>query len=1181
MGLTPTSLGIGCASSRVIMKNIPHLILALSFAFAFSGQTASVLLPSAAAAPLGSSTNRGFVVRTVQAPETNIVANSFQRALKQLNGTLLDASGNTITNEALPGPNLDGSYNQDTVNFEKDGSLMDVTDASGAILASFSPSLFPGIPGAGGHVLNFAAEVIGFLELTAGTHTFGISVGAERTDFNDDDGYQLFVGSNPRDFFATPVASYQRAAQGFVGNQHIENEITVDAPVTGIYPFRIVYWQTGGGANLQWYTIDTNTQERILINDPANAAAVKAYRDSSLPAAAAPYVGEVTPNPGSAGNSPATAIEAILFDGARVVDTNSIQLSLNGVNVTPQTKTKTGAKTVIRYAPNATRTDPNNLVRLIFKDSGNIFYTNTWQFSINVTGGSTTSVTGQWDFDQGDLRATVGKPLRYLDPSFDGPTGSSANKTQFGTTAALGIPDLNGKIATVMRVPGDLDRRLGYVMEHGIAPNGGGTRVNQFTLILDVMVASSGAGAASLLQISSTNNAEGDDGDLFWQGNNFGQGGGGYNGTGAFTPGEWHRVIAAYDEAATPPVVTKYVDGIKQDDWTANQGLDNARRALLPFAVLFGDGDHDERREMWVNSIQIRSGKLSDAEMVALGGPGAGGIPQTILANNIAGQWDFNRGDLSATIGKPLRYLDPAFDGPTGSATDKTAFGTTTALGVADINGQPADVIRVPGDLDRRLGYVMEHGIKPNGGGTRVNQYTLIMDVMIGPTGAGAASLLQISSTNNAEGDDGDLFWQGNNFGQGGGGYNGTGAFTPGEWHRVIAAYDEAASPPVVTKFVDGIKQDDWTANQGLDNARRALLPFAVLFGDGDHDERREMWVNSIQIRPGKISDAEAVILGRASAAGIPVYTSPGNVSGQWDFDRGDLSATIGKPLRYLDPTFDGPTGSATDKTAFGTTTALGVTDINGQPATIVRLPGDLDRRLGYVMEHGIKPNGGGTRVNQYTLIMDVMIAPSGAGAASLLQISSTNNAEGDDGDLFWQGNNFGQGGGGYNGTGAFTPGNWHRVIAAYDEAATPPVVTKYVDGIFQDDWTANQALDNPRRALLPTAVLFGDGDHDERREVWVNSIQIRSSVLSKAEMEALGGPSAAGIPVLITPAPKLNIFLNGTIVTIVWDPSLTGFALEAKGALTPGTWSAVSGVTNNCVTVQLGTANQFYRLRK
>jgi hypothetical protein len=77
---------------------------------------------------------------------------------------------------------------------------------------------------------------------------------------------------------------------------------------------------------------------------------------------------------------------------------------------------------------------------------------------------------------------------------------------------------------------------LGYLVTHRIAPNGGGTLVNQYTLIFDILVEASGPGAASLWQVSSPANT--DDGDLFWQGNNFGQGGDGYLGQNTFTAGE-------------------------------------------------------------------------------------------------------------------------------------------------------------------------------------------------------------------------------------------------------------------------------------------------------------------------------------------------------------------------------------------------------------------------------------------------------------------------------------------------------------------------------------------------------------------------------------------------------------------------------------------------------------------
>ncbi len=1158
------------------MKAIPDNLIKVSAGFGavlalLSGQAATTTLPASAALPLGSVNTRGFAVRTLQAPATPALLNNSIRALKQLNGTLADAEGNPVPDEAMPSGTPDGTYDASSINFEKDAAQVDIKDLDGNFLATFFPGFFPGIPGTGAHTDNFVTEAVGFLELTAGVHTLGISVTADRTDVNNDDGFQVFVATNPRDYFGLKVAEYQRIAPGFQANWRNENEFSVQAPVTGIYPFRILYWQTGLGASLQFYSINSSTGERILVNDEADTRALKAYRNTTVAAAKGPYVGEVGPPPGSDGNSAAAPIEALIVDGATSVATAGVKLFLNDTKVTPQLLTKANNQITLRFDPNASRTDAANAVRLEYTDSAAVTYTSLWNFRIVVAGGSGTTVAGQWDFNDGDLRATVGTPLAYL----DGANGLTAQGTRFGTTTALGVPDIAGEVARIMEVPGDVVRQIGYVMTHGIAPNGGGTRVNQYTLIMDVLVDTTGPGAASLLQISSPENT--DDGDLFWQGSNFGQGNGGYNGRGTFTAGTWHRVVAAYDMAAATPVVTKYVDGIKQDDWTANQGLDNARRALLPTAVLFGDGDQDERRKMWVNSIQIRSGKLTDAEAMSLGGPEAAGIPRSLAADQVAGQWDFNFGDLGASIGKPLQYLD----GADGLTKNGTQFGSTTDLAIADINGEPALVMRVPGDVDRNIGYIMDHGIAPNGGGTRVNQYTLIMDVFVATTGPGAASLLQVSSPENT--DDGDLFWQGSNFGQGNGGYNGRGTFTAGAWHRVAAAYDMAASTPVVTKYVDGIKQDDWTANQGLDNARRALLPTAVLFGDGDQDERREMWVNSIQIRPVKLTDAQLAVLGGPSAAGIPVTVPKSSVTGQWDFDFADLGATIGKPLTYL----DGDAGLTKQGTLFGTTGEgdfAAVPNIHDQPAKVMYVPGNVDRAIGYVMEHLIPPNGGGTRVNQYTLIMDVIVGTTGPGAASMWQTSSADNT--DDGDLFWQGGNFGQGNGGYNGTGIFTAGEWHRVVAAYDMAANPPRVTKYVDGIFQDDWTANQGLDNPRRSLLPTAVLFADGDQDERREWWVNAVQIRAGALSKAEIESLGGPAAAGIPIALeveAPAepPALTVARSGGNLVISWPADATGFTLESSLAMPAASWTPVSGVTGNSVTVTPAGAAAFYRLRQ
>src|SRR4030095_11326659 len=164
-------------------------------------------------------------------------------------------------------------------------------------------------------------------------------------------------------------------------------------------------------------------------------------------------------------------------------------------------------------------------------------------------------------------------------------------------------------------------------------------------------------------------------------------------------------------------------------------------------------------------------------------------------------------------------------------------------------------------------------------------------------------------------------------------------------------------------------------------------------------------------------------------------------------------------------------------------------------------------------------------------------------------------------------------------------PGAWHRVAIAYNEAASPPQAIKYVDGVFQQVWTGGHQLDGLRRSLAPTAVLFGDADGDnERRRMWVDSIQIRSGALSEAELAALSMPSGAGIPVAITlPTPsdaQLTIVRNGNTLRIAWPASATGYRLQGASSLTAPNWQDVASV-DNCATVTIpgGGGAQFYRL--
>ncbi len=572
----------------------------------------------AVALPASSGSSPGFRARTVQGPEyiqevnnpTNLAA-TVTRGIQQLNGTLRDFDGNLVADESVRGPNGDGSYDVDVINFATEGEV-------GNFLGDWP---FPGIPGQNLHSTQFTTEFLGYLQFATGTYKLGVTVNASRVDVNDDDNFALVIGLNPRDAFSQVLGSYVRAtAPAFDENSQNHNEFTFYIAQPGLYPVRLVYVQSGRQGSAELYTVDTVTEEKILVNDSANPKAVKAFRTSSAPGAGAPYIAEITPRPGTSGNDPAEPVVILIQDDRTQLNASSVNLSFNDAAVTP-TVNKAGARTTVSFQPSPNRTEATNRFVLVYADNSSpaIRFTNSWLFTSTVSAGGANPVRGQWDFEQGTLAATVGKAMEF----FDGPGGLTEQKTEFGTTASFGIPDIAGQPAKVMKVPGDLNNKIGYIMRHGIAPNGGGSKVNQYTLIMDVLVATTGPGAASMIQIDDPNNTS--DGDVFWQGGNFGQGQGGYNGTGAFTAGEWHRVSMAVDLAAKPAVITKFVDGVKQDDWKTD-ALDG-RRALNEFAILFADGDQDERRAWYVNSIQIHSRKLADEELEALETPTASGLP--------------------------------------------------------------------------------------------------------------------------------------------------------------------------------------------------------------------------------------------------------------------------------------------------------------------------------------------------------------------------------------------------------------------------------------------------------------------------------------------------------------------------------------------------------------------------
>lgn len=469
----------------------------------------------------------------------------------------------------------------------------------------------------------------------------------------------------------------------------------------------------------------------------------------------------------------------------------------------------------------------------------------TWLLALAFS--AQAAITGQWDFNLGNLAATIGVALQYR--------GDTAIQTQFGTTTSFGIPNINGQAASVMKVPATSSSQ-GYVMFHGAQPNSGGDKVNRYTLVMDVLFPSAG-GFRALWQ-TETNLPTTTDGDLFVNAANGVGISGQYDGN--LTPGVWHRVAFTVDLANRE--LGKYVDGsnvlsgpvgapplgtnaVQYLDSTS--GTVDGRWALDPTALLFADDD-GETEVVYVNSIQFHDRVLTPAKIAALGGPSAAGIP--FLISSTLDQWDLN-GSLASSVGGSNLVVGAA------APASGSGISFTNML----INGQNAQVAA----FTRGTFFRATHGLGGNGGGSFLNVYTLIMDVMFPSRPTGWAALWQTNPNNS---DDGDWFINPNRGLGISGNYGGTVA--DGTWNRLALVVDNLNG--TFTSFLNGTQVQQ---NVGLAlDGRWSLGGTGLLFAD-ENQENAAGFVNSIQLRPEALSAADLAALGGPSVGGIPVPSPP------------------------------------------------------------------------------------------------------------------------------------------------------------------------------------------------------------------------------------------------------------------------------------------------------------------
>jgi hypothetical protein len=397
----------------------------------------------------------------------------------------------------------------------------------------------------------------------------------------------------------------------------------------------------------------------------------------------------------------------------------------------------------------------------------------------------------------------------------------------------------------------------------------------------------------------------------------------------------------------------------------------------------------------------------------------------------------------------------------------------------------------------------------------------------------------------------------------------------------------------VVDKYIDGALvgsqvleaspfgiDSRWSLYTAGDN-----LP-ALVFADESGDSAAG-YVSSLQIRDHRMTGPDVAALGGVTAAGIPA--GPG-VAGLWNFENpaNGYQATVGNDLTFwnsftagcTDPTCTQDLNATTQFGTTGTTFPL-VPNLPDGPAGVMYYDA-AEGCTGYLFPHGAQANGGGLRVNDYTVVMDLYWTPDDftgvtapthdPGWSNIYQTSPTNNEDA----MLWVNTATGELGddGIYDGTANWIQASrWMRVVATVNgSAAAGPTISKYV--LYDDDThvgpevqvETDETIDGKRSMVTNESAFhediflaFSDFDSFYTHRGFVNSIQIRNYVMSEADVLALGGPRAAGIP-----RPPCVGDLNGSGVVDLADLAILLSHFGSSGA------GPEDGDTNGDGTVDL-----------
>lgn len=130
---------------------------------------------------------------------------------------------------------------------------------------NFTPDeQMPGIPGTTAGVDGIVAEMTAFLDLPAGFINIGV---------NSDDGFRTTAG------YLNDAPLLIGQVDG--GRSPADTIIPLGVQEAGVYAFRTVYYEGGGGAAVEWFMVKSDGT-KVLLNDTANGGA-RTYQNGTIP----------------------------------------------------------------------------------------------------------------------------------------------------------------------------------------------------------------------------------------------------------------------------------------------------------------------------------------------------------------------------------------------------------------------------------------------------------------------------------------------------------------------------------------------------------------------------------------------------------------------------------------------------------------------------------------------------------------------------------------------------------------------------------------------------------------------------------------------------------------------------------------------------------------------------------